>query len=238
MQAQIDIEIRTMPLATRQLKLYCVEFDSVTFSTTQFDHAGIDCPPHIARSVRKRQAEYFCGRLAAHTALIALGTPADAIGSAPNRAPIWPAGVIGSISHNDRLAIAAALADGDLHGLGIDVEPVIAIDMQDSILALVVDRQEQTLLHELEANGGLAFSTALTLAFSAKESFYKAVSAVAGRVLEFNAIKITGIDSDAIGGRVHFRISEAISEAWYPGRCGHVDFIVLAHGDVLTAFAW
>lgn len=238
MQVQTDIHILTLPLAGHQLELYCVAFDAATFNATVFEHAGIACPPHIARSVRKRQAEYFHGRLSAHAALAGLGASAGAIGTAGNGAPIWPAGVIGSISHNDRLAVAAVLAEHGIRGMGIDVERVIAAGQQDSIRAVVLDRQEQALLHELDAGGRLPFSVGLTVAFSAKESFYKAVSSVAGRVLEFDAIKITGIVGDSVSGQVHFRTSETISEEWRPGRRGHVDYRGLATGDLLTSFTW
>ncbi|WP_244171285.1 hypothetical protein [Xanthomonas populi] len=73
----------------------------------------------MARSVRKRQAEYFFGRLAArqalqHQALVVTGTyPYIATGS--SREPIWPAQVIGSISHTNQLAAAAAASSGRSH---------------------------------------------------------------------------------------------------------------------------
>lgn len=238
MPAPTEIEILAMPLGRERLVLHRVAFDAAAFGMAAYELAGMVCPPHIARSVRKRQAEYFHGRLVARAALAAIGAPAGAIGSTRDGAPAWPDGVIGSISHCNHLAIAAAVSGSSLRGLGIDVERVIDAAQQDSILALVVDSREQALLRTLEGAGGLPFRAALTLAFSAKESFYKAVSAVAGRVLEFHAIQITRIDHDGAGGRVQFLTMEAISGDWPAGRCGHIDYLVLPGGELLTAFGW
>lgn len=239
MHPRTELEVLALPLGPRKLTAYCLNFDAAAFNTEMFGIAGIDCPPSIGRSVRKRQAEYFHGRLAARAAMAALGTPLVAVHSARDGAPTWPSGIIGSISHNDRLAVAAvATADSGLRGLGIDIERVIAPGRQDSLLSMVVDRQEQSLLQQLEADRRISFFTGLTLAFSVKESFYKAVSTVAGRVLEFDAISITGIDGTGAGGHVHFETMEAISKEWHPGRRGQADYMALPNGDLLTSFAW
>ncbi|WP_162259177.1 4'-phosphopantetheinyl transferase [Duganella sp. Root198D2] len=239
MHVQTGLEVMALPLGASTLTACCLGFDPAAFNAGMFDRAGIECPPRIARSVRKRQAEYFHGRLAAREAMAALGRPLAAVGSAGNGAPLWPTGMIGSISHNDRLAVAAvATTEGGLRGLGIDIERVIGADQHESMLSLVVNRREHALLLKLDAGRSLPFSSGLTLAFSAKESFYKAVSAVAGRVLEFDAIQLTAIAGDGAGGQIHFQAVAAISDEWFPGRRGQAGYMALPNGDLLTSFAW
>lgn len=109
--------------------LYALAFDAARFQPQAFAAAAIACPDSIARSVRKRQAEFLFGRLAARLALGAALGPVQAqaeiaIGTA--REPCWPAGSLGSISHGDGCAAAVALAAGQHQGIGIDLERLLA----------------------------------------------------------------------------------------------------------------
>ena len=85
------------------------------------------------------------------------------------RAPVWPKGVAGSISHSDSRAVA--VVSRTRLGLGVDIEPLMtatqARDIQDLILTTA-----ETALRPPQ----LCFETFLTLAFSAKECVYKALS--------------------------------------------------------------
>ena len=56
--------------------------------------------PAIARAIPKRQAEFAAGRRAARAALTTLGHPAQAIPVGDRRAPIWPQGTVGAITHD------------------------------------------------------------------------------------------------------------------------------------------
>ena len=42
-------------------------------------------------------------------------------------APIWPAGVVGSMAHDDRIAVAAVGLQRDLDAVGIDIEPASTV---------------------------------------------------------------------------------------------------------------
>ena len=42
-------------------------------------------------------------------------------------APIWPAGVVGSMAHDDRIAVAAVGLQRDLDAVGIDIEPAVPL---------------------------------------------------------------------------------------------------------------
>jgi 4'-phosphopantetheinyl transferase EntD len=73
----------------------------------------------IARSVPARRAEFAAGRAAARRALAALGEPPIGLAVGADRAPVWPAGIFGSISHAAGVAVAAVSRTGPV---GVDVE--------------------------------------------------------------------------------------------------------------------
>ena len=72
-------------------------------------------------AVNKRQREFAAGRAAAHTAMANLGVPPQAILNGDDRAPIWPEGLTGSITHTRGCAIAIVARNSDVRALGIDV---------------------------------------------------------------------------------------------------------------------
>ncbi|WP_159093894.1 4'-phosphopantetheinyl transferase family protein [Xanthomonas fragariae] len=130
-----------------------IAFEFERFSLDAFSLCDIVCPDTIARSVRKRQAEFFFGRLAAREALRQQSLiPADsslqiAIGGL--REPLWPATAIGSISHTPHLAAAAVAPLGTWRGIGIDLEHVIDAGSREALLSTVVDRSELSLLQSI-----------------------------------------------------------------------------------------
>ena len=81
-----------------------------------------DEAPAVVRAVAKRQLEFAAGRHYAHSALQALGAAPGPLLVGPARAPLWPAGVVGAISHDDGWAAAAVARQVDCAGLGIDIE--------------------------------------------------------------------------------------------------------------------
>ncbi|MBN1173619.1 MAG: 4'-phosphopantetheinyl transferase, partial [Micromonosporaceae bacterium] len=57
--------------------------------------------PLVARAVPRRRAEFTTGRHCARLALASLGVEPAAILAGPDRAPRWPAGIVGTITHCD-----------------------------------------------------------------------------------------------------------------------------------------
>lgn len=138
------------------------------------EHAGPAGPamlypeeePAVAAAVPARRAEYAAVRACARTALARLGLPAGPIPSGPDRAPVWPSGVVGSMTHCDGFR-AAAVARADLWaGIGIDAE--VLAPLPDGVGPLVMSAAERAALSGVDP--------ALCpdrLVFSAKESVYK-----------------------------------------------------------------
>ena len=75
----------------------------------------------VARAVPKRVAEFAAGRRAARRALDSIGREAVDLPAGPNRAPVWPEGVTGSITHDGDLALAAVALLGEVRSLGLDL---------------------------------------------------------------------------------------------------------------------
>jgi 4'-phosphopantetheinyl transferase EntD len=138
----------------------------------------------VASAVRKRRIEFSAGRYCARIALSQLGFPPLAIASGADRAPIWPAGAIGSISHDDALCVAVAARCDVLESVGVDIERVDAVDAE---LAGDILRQD-----ERSADGALLESgvDALTLHFCLKEAAYKAFYPLHRQVIGFHEMRI------------------------------------------------
>ena len=91
----------------------------------EFDpDAAHEPPAHLRRAVSRRVAEFHAGRFCAATALRALEVD-GAVATGADRAPIWPAGVVGSITHTNRFAAAAVALDTRARAIGLDTEHVL-----------------------------------------------------------------------------------------------------------------
>ena len=139
----------------------------------------------VERAVPQRAQEFAAGRLCARRALAALGIAGFAIKSAADRQPIWPDGVVGSITHTAGFCAAAVAERRCADALGLDSEVVgdVPVDIWPRIC----------LPTELAWVGSLPASeqaAAITLIFSSKEAFYKCQYAVVGERLDFNDVRV------------------------------------------------
>jgi 4'-phosphopantetheinyl transferase EntD len=122
----------------------------------------------ISRAVAKRAHEFAAGRHCAHLALERLGVPPAPLCAAPDRRPLWPAGVVGSITHTHGFCAAAAARTDLLVALGIDTEIADAVSAE--LKPSICTPGELAWLDTLPlAEQG----SAATLIFCAKEAFYK-----------------------------------------------------------------
>ena len=140
----------------------------------------------VATAGPKRRAEFAAGRALAHAALGELGAPAGPV--LPGRAgePVWPAGVVGSLTHCQGYQACAVARDTDLAAIGIDAEPSRALP--DRVLAAVARGAERSRIAELTAvSPGVPWDLLL---FCAKESVYKAWFAATGQHLGFAGVRV------------------------------------------------
>lgn len=126
----------------------------------------------------ERLAEFRAGRSAARAAMVDLGLPPAAVPMAEDRAPVWPAGLCGSISHTAELCLAVVAPLGSLRGIGIDLEPATPLDadLRDLIL-----RPEERHHSDLAAK----------LIFCAKEAAYKAQYGISRCLFDFHVLSVT-----------------------------------------------
>ncbi|MCF6432117.1 4'-phosphopantetheinyl transferase superfamily protein [Leisingera sp. MMG026] len=117
-------------------------------------------------AVIKRRTEFAAGRSAAHQAMRQLGLTPAPVPVGRDRAPVWPKGLVGSITHTKSCAMAVLAHEGDVQGLGIDVEE--DTPLKDELLPAICSEREQAWLKRQDNPGQMA-----KMIFSAKEAAYK-----------------------------------------------------------------
>ena len=146
----------------------------------------------VAGAVPRRRAEFATVRDCARRALSRLGHPSVPILPGPNREPLWPGGVVGSLTHCYGYRAAAVARASDILTLGIDAET--HEPLPDGVAELVTVGDEPHLLARLAvAVPGVTWDRLL---FSAKESIYKAWFPLAHAWLDFTECELT-IDPEA-----------------------------------------
>lgn len=115
-------------------------------------------------------------------------------------APIWPAGVVGSMAHDDRIAVAAVGLGRDLDAVGIDIEPVTPLP--PDMLDLIATPRER---HAIADN-----PLGSKLLFAIKEAVYKAAYPLDHKFLDFH-----DIDVDLAGRFATNRAGRTFALHWY-----------------------
>ena len=159
-----------------------IEHCLVPYSEQQ--HARISQRPRLKRSI-----DFAMGRRCARVVLSRLGVT-EHVGVKASRAPNWPPGVVGSISHSDQIAWAASAKAGKVRAIGIDTESVVDSMTRHQLLQEVLTPAEWECVQPLSFDEDTLF----TLAFSAKESFYKAWSSLTGQFFDFRQATICAAD--------------------------------------------
>lgn len=135
----------------------------------------------MTRAVPKRRREFTEVRGCARRAMEKLGVPAQAVLPGERGAPVWPAGLTGSMTHCEGYCAAALVRATDLASLGIDAEP--HAPLPEGVQDAVALPTEEARLRRLAADRpGIHWDRLL---FSAKESVYKAWFPLTGKWLDF-----------------------------------------------------
>ncbi len=147
---------------------------------------------HVAQAVEERQEEYASSRACARRALGRLQVPAAPIPTGPRGEPLWPRGVVGSITHCRGYRGCAVARSADILAVGIDAEPHAALP--EGVLGEVAFGEELDMLKRLTgAEPGVFWDRLL---FSAKEAVYKAWFPLTHRWLGFEEAALS-IEPDA-----------------------------------------
>jgi 4'-phosphopantetheinyl transferase EntD len=154
----------------------------------------------FAGSVDKVKRASGAARIVARSLMLQLGEPQQAIPKSASGAPVWPAGLVGSLAHDGRVAVAAIARRSAFAGLGIDVEP--AEPLEPDLLDLVATSTERRGIAGDPLQGRLLFAI--------KEAVYKSVHPLDGVFLEHHDVEVdlaAGTAAVRNGRAVRFRYS-------------------------------
>ena len=181
--------------------------------------------PLIARAVPSRRREFATGRVRARTLLARLGIPDFPLLRDRDRIPLWPDGVVGSISHTEGLCAVAVAVRDEVLALGVDAEPDGAIETE--LWARICTEAELAWLERQPAprRGRLARAF-----FSAKECTYKCLYPLARLPLGFHDVEV---ELDLEGGRFRSTVVSP-GEDCAVGRTRLLGSIALREGWILT----
>jgi 4'-phosphopantetheinyl transferase EntD len=108
------------------------------------------------------------------------GYPTGPIGRSAHGAPLWAEGVVGSLAHDDMVAVAAVARATDWRALGIDVEPAEPLPADLGQLVMTAEDVPDAIGDVLTGR----------MIFAAKEAVYKAVHLLDGAILNYDDITI------------------------------------------------
>ena len=157
----------------------------------------------LGRVSEKRRREYSLSRVCARQALATLHVASVPILSGPHREPLWPAGIVGSITHCKGYCAVAVARRDRFETIGIDAE--IHAELPQDVLGTIALQEEIELIRALPATE----TRWDRLLFSAKESIYKAWYPVTHSWLGFKDALVT-IDPESRAFHAHLLIPAPI----------------------------
>ncbi|MGM0767463.1 MAG: 4'-phosphopantetheinyl transferase family protein [Pseudomonadota bacterium] len=160
----------------------------VSFVAGALTQSGSEYQPErqlMTRASEKRQREFYSGRHLARLAMAQAGVPPTALLRGKLGNPLWPAGFLGSITHDHSLGAAVVCRKNGIHGIGLDLieDPN---QVTDDLAQQIMHPNEAVLLEVLYPDLRPA-----AIAFSVKESVVKAVSVLLGRYMDLLEIHLT-----------------------------------------------
>ncbi|MBZ9539092.1 4'-phosphopantetheinyl transferase family protein [Modicisalibacter tunisiensis] len=191
-----------------------IALDRHAFDGGAWEAVPVTPPESVHQAAPKRQLEYLGGRLAARAALAMLtGTPAVP-GIAPSRAPLWPAGIVGSITHSGRLAAGVVACAERWQGLGVDAEAILPVARAERLSRQILTPGEQALMDALPRDVRGVFATRV---FSLKESLFKALFPLTGVRFYFQDAHLVADAHDPLDATT-LELDRTLSPDWSAGR--------------------
>ncbi|MDR3414696.1 MAG: 4'-phosphopantetheinyl transferase superfamily protein [Nevskia sp.] len=181
----------------------------------------------LGGAIARRAGEYAAGRLSARLALAQLGIREFPLRRGEDRRPLWPQGVVGSITHTRGFGGAVAARRERYRSIGVDAErigrvgrhlwPKICTGAECAWLDLLPpDRQDQ----------------AGAVIFSAKEAFYKCQYGVTESWVGFHDVELDPLDwgqppgSFSVRPTVALRLAQELAPPWIGHYAVEADLVV------------
>ncbi|MGV3346831.1 4'-phosphopantetheinyl transferase [Enterobacteriaceae bacterium LUAb1] len=174
----------------RSIRVCIVEFDVEHFRDTLFLDYMISFTERLSTAVIKRRAEYLAGRIAAQRLLKEEGVICP-VGMQSDRSPHWPSGWTGSITHTDKYAISIIAPKSEGIFLGVDMEKLNPRVIKNTAEIFLTSAEKINI--EIT---GIESHIAFLIAFSAKESLFKALYPLTGNYFGFDAARISAIEKN------------------------------------------
>ena len=163
---------------------------------------------HVAKAVATRVQEFAAGRLCARRVLAEFGVLNYPLEAAKDRQPLWPANLVGSITHTEGFGAAVAAEKQHVAALGIDSE--VAGRVKAELWPCICTEGE---IAWLETRAPLERGVAATLIFAAKEAFYKCQYPLTAEWLNFHDVTVEVPASNAARGVFNVRANRSIGFA-------------------------
>ncbi|MCE8030770.1 4'-phosphopantetheinyl transferase superfamily protein [Halomonas daqingensis] len=212
--------------------LVATRFDPARLDEPADGHApgerhGVVLPPRLHDAIAKRRAEYVAGRLCARHALRLLDGRDATPSMNEDRSPCWPESCVGAITHSDGWAAALVAHRQVYQGVGLDAERLLNEEQARRLARRVLTAEE---LVRMEALPPSSVGLMVSATFSLKESLFKALYPLVGRIFHFPAAELMtwhGI------GTVRLRLLEDLGNGWTAGR--EITGMVCLHEDKLLS---
>lgn len=167
--------------------LSCSDAMAIAFAAPRDRTASLFHEEHaLAASLSgKRRDAFTTGRWLTQQLQHQVIGSAAAVRRGEDRAPVWPAGCLGSITHTHDLVAAAVIRESEARAVGIDLEQQGRV--REHLFPRVLTPAERDRMSALaeDARRNLA-----TLIFSAKESVYKALNPLLKRYIGFQEVEV------------------------------------------------
>jgi 4'-phosphopantetheinyl transferase EntD len=158
----------------------------------------------IRHCAERRIIDFCSGRVCARRALAEYGVNGFDLLSAEDRQPLWPSGLVGSITHTDGFAAAVVAEQRVVAGLGIDVERIGAVHSE--LWPPICTAPELDRLRALSVEEQLL---AGALTFVAKEAFFKCQYPLASERFGFDEVELESATWSQSEGEFGLRVSRA-----------------------------
>ncbi|HEU5417061.1 MAG TPA: 4'-phosphopantetheinyl transferase superfamily protein [Streptosporangiaceae bacterium] len=184
----------------------------------------------LGRAAGARRRESATVRSLARAALAQLGLPPAPILRGEGGAPVWPDGVVGSMTHCRAYRAAAVARASVMCSVGVDAEP--NEPLPPDVIDVVAHDDERARMCGLQAaRPEVSWDTLL---FSAKESVFKTWYPLTRRWLDFDQVAIA---VEPAGGTFYARLTDSSDTPGAAGTAGFAGRWLARDGLLLTAIA-
>jgi 4'-phosphopantetheinyl transferase EntD len=179
---------------------------------------------HVANAVPQRRAEFGTARVCARKALARLGVGALSLVPRADRAPHWPDGIVGTITHTHGYCGVAVARSEHIQSIGVDAEQ--DKELASDVIAMICTPNERARLRN--ARDAIVY-------FAAKEAFYKCVYPLLRTFLDFQDVELElDLDARVFRGRIIAPALAALASRHDPrGRFKRAHGLVLCAAEIV-----